>query len=828
MTPSSPGAHDRLRAVALIASALASCSDLPSVRQGTCGNGALDPGEDCDFFDGIGVPANQACGSPGSRETACHWLCGDNATCPPAWGCGHDGVCRYADGQFGAVMTITSTPYASLEVGDVDGDAWPDLVGASGRREVDILYGGPQGFSSVDRLPSSPAGVLDLADLNQDGGRDVITSFGGGILVGLGDGDRSVATVLFPTLELEAPPKRLFALDVDGTGTTVVIEDDGASIRVGLDGGAPAASVAVPLGFADLVVPPARADVDDDGDEDLVLTAAGGPATYLLKTQASATPAFAVVSLTVDPSLAGPVPTPASGRRSLHLADVDGDGALDLVGESIGGSGTPVPVVARGLGAGAFETLAPDPRFVGTPPSCASGAGVPLSAEVLEVADLDGDDLGDYVLSDGVYLAHDDGAPRLCQVVRPAGTAGWTDAVVVDLNRDGDLDVVAASETQTLDVLLGDGAGAFSQRTVTAIAPAAFLRAGDFDGDRVDDVAFVEADGVSILFGAIQGTPEPVAMGAVGTVSSFAPLRIADAGGEVDAVSDLLVQWTNGGGIDRVGYLFGTTSRRMIAPLPVAELVSGTVAAHFDDDATTDVVVVARDVASAPALRLFRGDGAGGLELVGAGIPDCADLALADDPILDHGDLVAGAAEELVSLARLPEEAAPIHIVGLAAGEAGALSYTCTAVLPPAGARFEAFEVADLDGNGVLDLLTVITGPEGRAIVALWNEGNRTFTPSAALAIEVSAPLGTVVTSVQADLDPARELVYLGSDHTLYRVQAADRTLEAPVGVLSIPGDLGSMRAADVDGDGLEDLVGSGVGGTVVVPAVAHIGRGLP
>ncbi len=98
-----------------------------------------------------------------------------------------------------------------------------------------------------------------------------------------------------------------------------------------------------------------------------------------------------------------------------------------------------------------------------------------------------------------------------------------------DFNRDGDVDLVVADQnTDTVGVVLGDGAGGFGPATNFAVGAAPFsVAVGDFDGDGDPDAAVANSgsDTVSVLLGngaggfglatnfGVGGSPDSVAVG---------------------------------------------------------------------------------------------------------------------------------------------------------------------------------------------------------------------------------------------------------------------------------------------------------------------------
>src|SRR5437764_1273641 len=105
--------------------ATAACRELAHLEGGTCGNGAVDPGEDCDFAVDPALGPSTAC-------VQCHYACGDGATCPAGWGCGSDAICRHATGVLVAGEAI-ACPHSDLAIADLDGDSRGDVVAFDAR-----------------------------------------------------------------------------------------------------------------------------------------------------------------------------------------------------------------------------------------------------------------------------------------------------------------------------------------------------------------------------------------------------------------------------------------------------------------------------------------------------------------------------------------------------------------------------------------------------------------------------------------------------------------------------------------------------------------------
>lgn len=174
------------------------------------------------------------------------------------------------------------------------------------------------------------------------------------------------------------------------------------------------------------------------------------------------------------------------GSGELFLADLDGDGRVDLVSKHLLERRI---AVHRGGGNGTFSVNA-------------SALPLPVDAGAIALGDVDRDgllDLGiairdstaEYVqIARGTRAGFDDPMPRLRT---HAAAATWKPIIrLVDLNRDGALDIVIGNGRRaSVQILLGDGTGGFALQPAVPLAGAAArheFELGDIDGDGNPDL----------------------------------------------------------------------------------------------------------------------------------------------------------------------------------------------------------------------------------------------------------------------------------------------------------------------------------------------------
>lgn len=348
-----------------------------------------------------------------------------------------------------AQASAPATP-AAIASGDLDGDGKLDLV-ATGTAPGDsgmklLLNRGAGTFGAPVALNVASAtstATLAIADLNRDGLADLVS------------GD-SVPCVYLNT----------------GAGKL----DAGLCYGQGSD---PSSRLAIAVG-----------DVNNDGSPDLVLVRRASTRT-LLNDGAGRFAASMPFSVGAD-------------ATSAVLADVDGDGRLDLVFAEAGSAGNTGGIYVE-YGAG-------DGRF-GAGPILAAGS----SPRSIAVADLDGDGRPDIAVGN-IWNSSCGGAQGTLDVLFADGQGGFKAPVryggggyatvaASDIDGDGDTDLVALEQSRQdlpgaqmnlVTLFVNDGGGRFTRPLQYATAATATsMTLGDLNGDGRPDIAVASNRGVA-------------------------------------------------------------------------------------------------------------------------------------------------------------------------------------------------------------------------------------------------------------------------------------------------------------------------------------------
>ena len=249
------------------------------------------------------------------------------------------GACQRTPQPATALATDT-IPVGAMPVdvaaGDLDGDGKLDLVSTEARgRTISIrlqragAWVPPAGTPPT--LPLEPH-LVALGDLDRDGDLDLLATAhdSGAVFAWLGDGTGRFAPAPGSPVPVfaGAPPHNhgLAAgdLDADGDADVVVADQDAraAGVLLAVLGGRLVPSPASPIALGASPYPPALGDMDGDGKLDLVVPLVGAEAVAVLLGDGGG--GFA-------PAPGSPLRTARPRPYAVMLGDLDRDGALDAV-----------------------------------------------------------------------------------------------------------------------------------------------------------------------------------------------------------------------------------------------------------------------------------------------------------------------------------------------------------------------------------------------------------------------------------------------------------------------------------------------------------------
>ncbi len=556
--------------------------------------------------------------------------------------------------QFGAVQPLTSTlpDFDATTAADFDGDGDMDIAAASSRGGVvayfERLPGGEYaGLRTIDAGAPQPIGVA-AADVTGDGNVDLFVVGQGSIegvflLVGHGDG------TFEPPRFLGAAGRhgrRLKIEDLDGDGDLDVVIPTGALwgartvVLQNLGSGVFAPFVPVHPDWAQDVQP---FDADGDGDLDLMVAEQSGRLRVLQND--------GLMQFTLLPFLAN-----FTSVEQIEMADLDGDGDEDLVAALIAGGeirvyenlglaafGPPVSIVSGLENAPEIALLDVDRdgdldivaaphglrtlRWFENLGSFAFGGPADLlaagetSTSSLELADLNGDGSDDLlmatrepsvtILESVVQVGQPPYASELTEVTRRV--VDVSDVVAIDIEGDGDLDLVSASPSDGLYLSRNRGFESFDriEPLASGVTGARRLTAADLEPD--GDIDIVLLDGTRRLIvlendGTGAFTTQIVDAAMIGMSSAVSAIDI-DADGDLDLV---VLRGGEASAYDQgPGGLFGP--RRVLTS--VNDTMLELVVEDVDGDGTPDLAVISKRTTGQlfppHRLRWFRGDGSG-------------------------------------------------------------------------------------------------------------------------------------------------------------------------------------------------------------------------
>ena len=417
------------------------------------------------------------------------------------------------DGTFQIQPTFRVQPGpASVVLTDVNGDGIPDLVSADHyANTVSVLLGNGDGTFAAQqtfKVGNIPQAVV-VGDVNGDGIPDIVVANTGdntvSVLLGNGDGTFQDSAAYLPkhTFAAGPAPDALAVADVNGDGKMDLIVADAGDglvrVLLGSGGGAflPPRAFATNAGSSLSAV--AVADVNGDGKLDLIVAGSdGSKAARVSVLLGSGNGTFQ------DDPVSRARHTFAvdggAGPDALAVADLNGDGKPDLIVTDAASNQVSVLLNSGGGLFGTAKVLSGDvgPKPVAVVAADFNGDGSPDLAVVNQGTNDSGFDTISVLLNTTVAksMTVSFGPPMLHDVGLNPSAVA-----VADVNRDGKFDLAVANRlNNTLSVLLGNGDGTFTDSTsVNGVQPRNTPFLVDLDGDGIPDRIVLDSAG-NILF----------------------------------------------------------------------------------------------------------------------------------------------------------------------------------------------------------------------------------------------------------------------------------------------------------------------------------------
>ncbi|MDB4955175.1 MAG: hypothetical protein JWO36_2744 [Myxococcales bacterium] len=475
-----------MKAAALtVLAGLCACVDLPAIEPG-CGNGILEPGEVCDVRD--------------AQCVACGWTCAHDSDCAAipaprdasAYRCGTDRQCHAPAGTLAGQTSAQPFAAQSVFVTDVDRDGYGDAVGLSAESLV-TRFGDDAGHLDVARSTLTPvrAGASEVLDIDGDGALDVLVpARDGAVAYTSPHGAMSpFAFALSLNIPLQLLPRVL--IPIDGKRIVALVDDPlGSGSLVGAVIDATQQSLTpVQITLCDPNLSAATFEPDSISVHDATgldgERAVGFSFVATIGNQRKLCVMRVAEDLQPSPiafHVAASTPFTAPATRAV-IAQIENGACPALVFSDLGpGALTYLPGI---LDASNRCTLSLNQQTLPAIPGPPGDAAVGVVRLVPAISGVAPDAL---VMASGIY-----GIGAAAAVPYYISDRPLTHVAYGDVDGDHIADAVATGTDQTIDVLYRTSSPtAFTRVRLPTNATPSHLSIGDFDGNGIADIAYVE------------------------------------------------------------------------------------------------------------------------------------------------------------------------------------------------------------------------------------------------------------------------------------------------------------------------------------------------
>jgi hypothetical protein len=373
----------------------------------------------------------------------------------------------------------------SVALGDIDNDEDLDIITANEHRKtISVFSGNGDGTFAVETqyIVGDPDSIA-LGDLNKDGNLDIVTvNMTSKIAILLGKGDSSFENAISYFSGDGTSSVALGDLNVDGNLDLVAANKYSSDtvIFLGIGDG----TFEVPPSYSTGESPASLASGDLDGDGNLDIVTANADSNNV-----------SVIIGNGDSTFADQIEfAVGENPSSLALEDLDNDGAMDILTTNVDSEDLSV---LMGKGDGTFDA---EIRYS-------------ISGETIGLGDVNNDGYSDLIItganSVSVLQGKGDGSFS-SESIYSTGEYPMS-KILVDLNSDGNLDIITSNESNDISVLIGLGDGDFAaeNRYSVGLFPKS-ISSGDLNNDGYLDLVTANSgnasSNVSILLNQGDGT----------------------------------------------------------------------------------------------------------------------------------------------------------------------------------------------------------------------------------------------------------------------------------------------------------------------------------